>query len=173
MWGVISHELGLRFNSPTVNLFFKPSDYLKFITDLHRYCEIELVEMLDQDKPYPVGKLDDITVYFMHYDNFKEAKKQWDVRKKRINYENLFFMMIQRDGCTYQDIQQFDNLKYKNKVVFTSKPMPEINSSFYIKGSIVNDEVNDICGYKSKFSGKRWIDDFDYVSFLNEEKMWR
>ncbi len=166
--GIISHELGMRFNSPTVNLFFKPSDYLRFITDLRRYCEAELVEVFDHKKSYPVGRLDDITVYFMHYTSFEEAKTQWDKRKKRINYDKLFFMMIQRDGCTYEDIQRFNDLKYKNKVVFTSKPMPEIESAFHINGSVVNGEVNDLCGYKSKLSGKRWIDDFDYVSFLNQ-----
>lgn len=166
--GIISHELGLRFNSPTVNLFFKPGDYLKFITDLHRYCEADLVEKFTYEKTYPVGQLDDITVYFMHYTSFEEAKTQWDKRKKRINFDNLFFIMLQRDGCTYEDIRQFDNLEYKNKVVFTSYPMPEIKSAFHIEGSAINGDVNDLCGYKSKLSGKRWIDDFDYVKFLND-----
>ena len=27
--GVIYHDLGLRFDSPTINLWFKPDDYLK------------------------------------------------------------------------------------------------------------------------------------------------
>jgi len=27
--------------------------------------------------------------------------------------------------------------------------------------------VMDLCKYKSKFTGRRWIDDYDYVGFLN------
>ena len=30
-WGVLLHELGERFNSPTVNLFFGAEDYIKFL----------------------------------------------------------------------------------------------------------------------------------------------
>lgn len=165
--GVISHELGLRFNSPTVNLFFKPDDFLKFISDLPKYCEAELIENKEHKKLYPVGQLDDINVYFLHFVSFDDAKEKWDKRKKRINYDKLFFIMLQRDGCTYENIQQFDSLDYKNKVIFTSKSMPEIKSAFHINGSALNGEVNDLCGYKSKLSGKRWIDDFDYVTFIN------
>lgn len=32
--GVILHELGERFNSPTVNLFFGAEDYIKFWKNL-------------------------------------------------------------------------------------------------------------------------------------------
>ena len=28
---VACHDLGMRFNSPTVNLFMKPADYLRFL----------------------------------------------------------------------------------------------------------------------------------------------
>ncbi len=37
--GVILHELGERFNSPTVNLFFKAEDYLKFLENLDYYLK--------------------------------------------------------------------------------------------------------------------------------------
>ncbi|MGZ1316735.1 DUF1919 domain-containing protein [Lactobacillus delbrueckii subsp. bulgaricus] len=30
-WGVIYHDLGLQFKSPTINLWFKPKDYIKFL----------------------------------------------------------------------------------------------------------------------------------------------
>ncbi|MPN54610.1 hypothetical protein SDC9_202281 [bioreactor metagenome] len=46
--------------------------------------------------------------------------------------------------------------------------MPEIDSAYYIKGSEQDGVVRDICQYKSAFSGRRWLDDFDYVSFLNQ-----
>ena len=35
--GVILHELGERFNSPTVNLFFGAEDYIKFLEKLDYY----------------------------------------------------------------------------------------------------------------------------------------
>ena len=30
--GMVSHELGLRFNSPTVNLWFTPKEFIKFLS---------------------------------------------------------------------------------------------------------------------------------------------
>lgn len=45
VWGVILHELGERFNSPTVNLFFKAEDYLKFLENLDYYLKQALVEV--------------------------------------------------------------------------------------------------------------------------------
>lgn len=35
--GVIYHELNLPFLSPTINLFIKPSDYIKFVSNLNFY----------------------------------------------------------------------------------------------------------------------------------------
>ena len=40
---VITSDLGIRFNSPTVNLFFYPDDYLKFVSNIKFYVEQELV----------------------------------------------------------------------------------------------------------------------------------
>lgn len=54
--GVILHELGERFNSPTVNLFFGAEDYIKFLEKLDYYLSQTLVEV-QSDKDYPVAKL--------------------------------------------------------------------------------------------------------------------
>ena len=74
VWGVILHELGERFNSPTVNLFFSAEDYLKFLERLDYYLKQPLIEV-ESDKDYPVARLDNITIYFMHYSSFDEAKQ--------------------------------------------------------------------------------------------------
>lgn len=40
--GIIYHDLGLKFLSPTINLFFYPQDYLKFIMNLDHYVKAQL-----------------------------------------------------------------------------------------------------------------------------------
>lgn len=55
-------------------------------------------------------------------------------KEKRINWDNLFIMGIDGDNCTYDSIKKFDNLPYKNKVIFTNKSYPEFKSSYFIKG---------------------------------------
>lgn len=80
--------------------------------------------------------------------------------------------MIERDGCTYEDILEFDNLSYKNKVVFVSKEMPEIKSAIHIPkaNETINGkiQVKNLLGYRNKLVGKRDIDLFDYIKFFNE-----
>ena len=40
--GFIYHDLNLKFFSPTINLFFYPKDYIKFIANLEYYSKCEL-----------------------------------------------------------------------------------------------------------------------------------
>lgn len=165
--GIILHELGERFNSPTVNLFFDAEDYVRFLERLDWYLKQPLLE-IKSDKSYPVARLDDVIIYFMHYSSFYEAKKAWEKRTKRVNWNNLYVILVQQNNCTENILKKFDSLPYKHKLALTAQPMLDIKCSYYIAGSEQsNGDVMDLCRYKGKFTGRRWIDEFDYVSFLN------
>lgn len=171
--GIIYHDLDLKFYSPTINLFFYPKDYIKFISNLKYYLNCELKSPPNVQKlEYPIGLIDDVMIHFLHYNTFEEAKEKWVDRAKRVNYDNLFFIMTDRDGCTYQDIYNFDLLPYKNKVIFTSKNYPEFKSAFYINEFNRLGEVGILSSFKKK-SIKRYLDDFDYVLFLNNKKIFK
>lgn len=104
----------------------------------------------------------------MHYPSFDEAKRIWEKRTERINRDNLYVILVQQNGCTEELLKKFDELPYKHKLALTARPMPEIKCSYYISGSEQpNGDVMDLCKYKGKFTGRRWIDDYDYVGFLN------
>ncbi len=162
----ILHDLGLKFRTPTINLFFYPKDFIKFVENIDYYIKIDIKEVQQKKINYPVGQIDDIKVYFKHYDSFEQAKKKWSDRCKRINKENMYIIMTDRDGCTYEDIKRFDDLKYKNKVIFTNKEYKEIKSSYYIHGFEDKSSVGILSNYQNIFA-KRYLDNFDYVSFLN------
>lgn len=168
---LILHDLGVRFNSPFVNLWIKPRDFIKLLKDFDRYMEEELKEFVEKGIDYPIGQLDDVIVYFQHYESFKQAKEKWDERKNRIDKDNLFVIFTDRDGCTYEDLLEFDSLPY-NKVVFTNKLYPEIKSSFYIKGFEKNESVGHCFEY---MPGKKikYYDQFDYVRWFNKGKIKR
>lgn len=160
------HDLGLRFNSPCVNLFMYEPDYLKFISDLKHYqgCELKFIKT---NHNYPVAELDDITIYFMHYESEQEAENKWIQRFKRINYDNMFFILHQREKCTDEIIKQFDDLPYKNKVSFTCKPYPQYKSNFCIENNETNGYLDHLYTYKNRFTGKKHYDDFDFVEWFN------
>lgn len=167
--GIIYHELDQPFLSPTINLFMKPDHFIKFVSNLTFYLNQSITPPeFDEALPYPVGLLNDIKLYFVHYPTLKSAIEKWEERKQRINFSNLYFIMVERDQCSLADLLAFDQLPYEHKIVFTHKPYPQIASSYHIPGSADGSQVRDLTAYLGKLTGKRWIDKFDYVTWLNQ-----
>ncbi|TYG33770.1 DUF1919 domain-containing protein [Lonepinella koalarum] len=164
---LILHDLNQPFHSPFVNLYLEAEDFIRYLRNIEYYQQAELT-FIYSEKNYPIGKLEDITIHFMHYATEQQAKQKWQARSQRINWNNLFIIMTDRDGCTYQHLQQFDALPFVNKVVFTHKPYPEFSSSFYIKGFEQQEQVGDLFDYEG-LCGKKYYDQFDYVAWFNQQ----
>ncbi|SHJ51738.1 DUF1919 domain-containing protein [Hespellia stercorisuis] len=168
--GVISHDMGLRFLSPTVNLYIRPFDFVKMLKNLDYYLSADIVEC-ESTLPYPVGKLDDIIIFFKHFKTIDEAREKWDDRKKRINWDNVYVMMTDRWCCPYSTLQEFENLPFKNKVCFTLKEYPEFAScrqvtKWHDKGCV--GVITNVVGA----TGKRmyqYAKQFDYITWLNKK----
>ncbi len=172
--GVILHDLGMKFNSPFVNLFIRADDFIKLCQDLPTYMESQLIFVNEIDPmygelKYPTALLKDVKIYFMHYKTKEEAQLAWERRKQRINYNKIFLIFTDRSGCTQKNLEEFEKLKYKKKVVFTHLPHPEIKSAFYVKGFESEDKVGVLTEFRnSKWPIRRIVDQFDYVKWLNE-----
>lgn len=131
---LIAHDYYQPFLSPTVNMFMLPEDFVDFCFNLKKLQNKDITEVTNTDKDYPVGLLSGYKLFFMHYKSFEDARSAWLKRIKRINFNNLLFLMVERDGCTYEDLQKFDKLPYDNKVAIVHKPYPEITCSIVIPG---------------------------------------
>lgn len=164
----ILHDLGCPFNSPTVNLYFLPEHFLKFARNPEEYLASELKEIHVEGISFPVGQIRDIQLYFMHYDSFEEAKEAWVRRSKRVNLSNVYLIMTDKNGCTYEQIREFEELPIKNKVIFTHREYKEFPSTYYIPGFEDQKEVGILSDWKPQLLKRRWLDDFDYVSFFNQ-----
>lgn len=170
--GIISHDLGLRFLSPTVNLFMRAEDFIKFCENPEYYLSIdEMVECRDEkvvgNRTYPVAFLGDLTLFLVHYSSVKAAQEKWNERKKRIDPNNIVIMNTDREGMTDELKDRFERLPYR-KVMFTHLPDDKHPSCFYIKGYEDSSCVGIITDHDT-WDGKRPIDQFDYVRFLNGE----
>lgn len=159
-------DMGLKYLSPTINLSIPMNDFVKMAENLRWYMEQKITKA-ETKEDYPVGFLGDVEIRFIHYSTFEEAVWKWEERKKRINWDNLFIAGAERDGCTYGTIRCFQQLPYKNKVIFTHVRYPEFPSAYYIKGFEEEKEVGVITFFKEQFLKRRYLDDFDYVNFLN------
>jgi len=132
--GFIYQYFGLKYTSPTIGLFIMESDYVKMLSDLRGYLSKEL-EFIDprssrfynaltengkNDITYPVAKLGDIDIFFMHYSTKEEARGKWERRKKRINYDRLLVKMSERTDSSDKVIKTFCELPYQNMICFTA-----------------------------------------------------
>jgi len=172
--GIILHDLGLVFNTPMINTGATPQNFIKFLSDISKYVEAEDSAFMDTGRIYDgcfVASLLDIEIILAHSDSFEEGYINWNRRKNRINFNNLFIFMTDQThdahACTYEDLLAFDRLPHKNKVIFTYKEYPEIQSAYYIRGFEEKGEVGILSDYKRGYFKRRFLDDFDYVSFFN------
>ena len=167
---MLLHDLGLRFDTPTVNLFFTAGDFVKFCSRLEHHIAADLVEDTAATEPFPVGLLDDVRVYFRHYKTFEAAKQKWQQRSTRIHWDNLFFLMT--DGCGSSEalVREFDALPSKHKVLLTCRNYGDVKCA--VKMDIPGREGKDLGApelfrYMGLFVADKAIDNWDYISFLN------
>lgn len=136
--GLLYHHFGCRFSSPTINLQLSPEDYICFCEKLDHYCAVEMCESHSPADlsifkslggsviDFPVGRLEDLTVFFQHYKSFSEARDKWEERIKRINYHRLFLLLVDTN-CSVETVQRFFTLPFKNKLFLTSRKELLIN----------------------------------------------
>lgn len=179
--GIICHDLGMKFNSPTINLYIKPEEFVVFCENIDEYLSAPLEECeYDSRIGYPVARLKDIKVYGKHYKTFDELQNKWEERKKRICWDNLFIIMTDRDivfpskersVCRKEVLARFNALPFENKICFVAKPYKELDSCHVITKGNDGDcvgVITDIVG----INGRRmyqYAEDFDYIKWLNRE----
>jgi uncharacterized protein (DUF1919 family) len=116
------------------------------------------------ERQYPVGVLDDIKIYFVHYKTKDEVVQKWNDRRRRVDFEKVCVIMTDRDGFNEEILDRFLKLPYK-KILFSAKDYarPEINYMPCFKKQTC---VGGLTAYYS-FSGKRYYKKyFDYVKWL-------
>lgn len=168
--GMIYRDLGLQYRTPTVNLAISMRDMVKLAQDLRGYMAQELVELSPLEDAIPRALLGDIPINFVHYASFEEGKRKWDERKQRLHWDNLFVMGTEREDCDYEALQRFDRLPYPHKAVLTRVEYLEFSSAYHIPGFEGQGELGAVTNFKPQFFLRRYMDDFDYISFLNGGK---
>ncbi|RBW66261.1 hypothetical protein DS893_05480 [Vibrionales bacterium C3R12] len=141
-WGGFMYQhLGLPYQSPFIGLFIYSPDYIELLCSLEEHLNSklrfispkdskykkEMIENGTYDK-YPIGKIKDVELHFLHYTSENDALEKWNRRIDRINYNNLIIKFCDRDLCTHELINDFHNLRYKCKFSFSSTPTRYANN---------------------------------------------
>ena len=106
----------------------------------------------------------------MHYKSFEDGVELWERRASRVDYDNLYVVLVQRKGTTLEQLKQFDNLPYKNKVAVVNVPMPNIKCSYVIPGYENEESLGQIIDFVGLFR-KRHYDYFPWCDFILNKKI--
>lgn len=124
---------------------------------------------MDSRKNYPVGCIEGdethnrVTIHFLHYQSFEEAKTKWEERAERINWDNLYFVWeFYDDQYDISLLREFDCLPIR-KMCIVHSDIPGIRNKCVIK---TKNKPGKLFEYEG-LTGKKYLDKFDYVRFLN------
>lgn len=145
--GVMYHDCGAKFLTPTVNLYMLPNDFMRFVNQYDKYI-LETPKIID-NVGYPVGEIsNDVKINFMHYNTPDEAVEKWEQRKQRINSDKVFVICVERDGFDSNTFKSFKSLPYP-KVLFTRNvEWKDDDECIFIKKYMNELQIPDLIPYR-------------------------
>ena len=125
--GTVYKYFGMKFQSPTVGMYFFSDEYIKFLKNLKFYLSQPLVvkdiesskykeEIIRRGQSPLIGWLDDVEIVLLHYCNPEEAVKKWSYRLERVNYDNMIVKFNDQNLFRTEQLDEFENLSFKNKI---------------------------------------------------------
>lgn len=171
--GAMYHDLGLRFLSPTINLFFGHHGFIDWVLHYEEYRNAILFDTgkydINEDGlhgPICLLKkkgLPDVEIHFLHYSSFEEAEKKWHERYERINPRKIFVVVEAKETHEHEIIDEYVALPYP-KVIFTNLPTDTDKGIMHMKVYDSNNGkgITSLVG----FSGHKAYDEFDFVNAI-------
>lgn len=159
--GYVYQYFGIPYNTPTEGLYFTTDDYLKLIERPQYYFthKVELINpqhsvlaKLGKDIHYPVGVIDDIEIYFMHYHDPNEALSKWYRRSSRMNFNKLFFLLTETELMKEGHPKHFSDLMEKlgkNNGVCLTMSNYHLPHTLFVP-NVPKDEINGNAAWKPK-----------------------
>ena len=153
-------------------MYLSDEDFISACSDLRVFMDTDLLYDAKESmrSGFPVGRgYNGIKVNFNHDTTFYEAIQKWNRRKARIDLSDLnkigVVMTYIGDG-NRRIVELFDDLPLRNKqILVNKKTLCCRQSAYYI--NCPDFEDNHIWEVGNKITRKRYIDQLDYVNFLN------
>lgn len=165
--GYIYHQLGVPFESPTINMMICDDDFYKIMCRPDYYFSHAIEPWKDPEFPELIsGKIDDVILHFNHYKTFEDGVKAWHRRVKRIDPDNSYIIAADI-RLTPEMIANYGKVKCKKLVVFTSR---DYDYPWCLKVKRY-EGMTHVGNYISKTLKGKWAFEefFDYVGWLNSD----
>lgn len=160
---------GMAPNTPMTRGLIYPRHYLKLLGHLEEYLAHKLEfdywsvgPYTTYSNVYPVGKLNDIEIHFVHDRDFDSAASCWEAGLERMNWKKLFILFDDVHFPLSREMAEgFDALPYENKIFLTRNDYPGLRS-------VCRYNPNTLWPVTLNHNSYVRYDRFDLVRWLNE-----
>ena len=160
-----------EYNTPFVGLFLLPECFVKLSNNFEYYMSQE-VRFVTESKyayinqlrenhegDYPLGLLVDLEINFLHYRSQEEALDKWDRRKKRMDWEHLYFVLIANGPCDDAMMRDFVKDRSLPKVCFHRREDFKLPGCVYIPSA--TERMGNLYSQYQRFVGR-----FDFADWI-------
>jgi len=169
--GHVYRYFGIPYNSPTVGMYFFAEDYIRFLSNLKYYLNVDM-KMIDSSESVhysymkknhpgslkkPIGRIDDVEIVFLHCHSQDEALTKWNRRKARVNLDNLVVKMSEMNQCSEELVRAFDTLPFDRKFIFTTKDYGLKSQVIFKEWAGKSEIENDTSDFRKYINLENWI----------------
>lgn len=145
----ISQDLHYPYNSPTVGLYLCYPDYIYFCQHLKEFIVAPLLFRNNNGgKNYPIGVLEHagrtIEIFFLHYKTEDEAREKWTRRCQRVNWNDIYVIGSEVDGCTEKDIIDFLSLPYSQKIFMSKRDYQIADGNLFVEEKMGKEDFTNL-----------------------------
>lgn len=168
--GFLYHDLHLKFLSPTINTLIIEEDFFCLMQNFENFIKYGFFKEIKKTNwNCPIGELTfegkSISVYFMHEKDYSSAIQKWERRKKRINFESLFFVYVNFDKPT----PNFQIIKKNYNILVLGEENKILNNIVYFNPFKKNAyDFNKLFSLIPGVFSKRFFWNFDFVKWFNK-----
>ena len=163
--GVLSHDVGEQFRTPTLNLTIP--QFVDFCEDLENNLKTDLIPSELTYNGHPVCKCGNIDIIGVHYSSCEDLIETWNRRKVRVNYDNIFLIATDEFINSEELAQRFDSLPFP-KVCFTANSHPKYDWMVFLPEFEGANRVGDSLRYTNMWGLRIFEKHFDCVKWLND-----
>jgi uncharacterized protein (DUF1919 family) len=158
--GQLYRQLNIPYLTPTIGLWIKPEDYLKYIEEFNRIHKEKLI-FIPTDKSYPVATLSGVEINFMHYKSKEEAQHKYYNRLQRLQSSRLLTKIdFGKPGYTIAHIHKWNELRIDNAIAFYPTTIEIPKEGVYCGVPIPEWELD---GLKMFEISKKYFDLFKWI----------
>lgn len=115
-------------------MFVQERDYLNLLQNLRETVQQPLEFVREERDPgasqnYPVYKIGEVELWMNHYHDYELARRKFEERRERINWDNLLIMMYTTNP---KAAEEFESLPYAKKVCMTNF-QTDLPSALYLE----------------------------------------